>query len=213
MGHPVWPLYDLRLRTPRLELRLPNEDELAALCVVARAGVHAPDQMPFSVPWSIKESPRFEREFVQFHWLGRATWSVASWNLDLVVFLDGRPIGSQGVFARNFAVLKQVGTGSWLGSPFQGNGYGKEVRAVVLGFAFDHLGAEVAVTKAFVDNAASSGVSRSLGYEANGITRQAPEGVARELNRFRMTRDGWRSRERPPLAVEGLEGCRALFGG
>jgi hypothetical protein len=27
MGHPLWPIYDLRLRTDRLELRLPNEDE------------------------------------------------------------------------------------------------------------------------------------------------------------------------------------------
>lgn len=30
MGHPLWPLYDLRLHTPALELRVPTEDELVA---------------------------------------------------------------------------------------------------------------------------------------------------------------------------------------
>ena len=29
-GHP-WPLFDLRLRTPRLELRLPTDDDLLEL--------------------------------------------------------------------------------------------------------------------------------------------------------------------------------------
>ena len=72
MAHPLWPLYDLRLRTERLELFLPNEDELVELCQLARAGIHPPDEMPFAIPWSIKPSPRFEREFIQFHWGTRA---------------------------------------------------------------------------------------------------------------------------------------------
>ncbi|HYU50364.1 MAG TPA: hypothetical protein VEO91_10615 [Candidatus Limnocylindria bacterium] len=40
MTHPLWPLFDLRLRTERLELRLPDDDELARLCAIARAGIH-----------------------------------------------------------------------------------------------------------------------------------------------------------------------------
>ncbi len=28
-----------------------------------------------------------------------------------------------------------------------------------------------------------------------------------------MTREMWHSRQRPPVAIEGLEGCRELFGG
>src|SRR5687767_8096844 len=104
MAHPLWPLYDLRLRTRNLELRLADDAELASLCAVARAGIHPPDQMPFSVPWSTKESPRFEREFAQYHWLNRAIWARAAWSLDLTVFLDGRPIGSQGVSGRSYAI-------------------------------------------------------------------------------------------------------------
>ena len=64
MVHPLWPLFDLRLRTERLELRLPNDDEIAQLCEVARAGIHDPEEMPFAFPWTDKPSPRFEREFL-----------------------------------------------------------------------------------------------------------------------------------------------------
>ena len=31
MGHPFWPLFDLRVRTPTLELRLPTDDDLVAI--------------------------------------------------------------------------------------------------------------------------------------------------------------------------------------
>ena len=82
------------------------------------------------------------------------------------------------------------------------------MRAAVLGFAFDGLGAQVAETEAFLDNAASNGVSRALGYEENGLGSLAPEGVARVTQRFRMTAEGWRSRPRPALAIEGLDGIR-----
>ena len=56
-------------------------------------------------------------------------------------------------------------------------------------------------------------MSRSLGYEENGIGSLAPEGVPRETQRFRMTADMWRSRPRPTVTIEGLEACRDMFGG
>ncbi len=212
MAHPLWPLYDLRLRTERLELFLPDEAELVELCQLARAGIHPPDEMPFAIPWSIKPSPRFEREFIQFHWGTRATWSPADWVLELAVSLDGRLVGSQGLVARDFAVMRAVATGSWLGAEFQRRGIGKEMRGAVLTLAFDGLGAQVAETEAFVDNPASAGVSRALGYEPNGIGRLAPHGVRRDTQRFRMTLADWRSRPRPAVEIDGLDGCRELFG-
>jgi hypothetical protein len=39
-AHP-WPLFDLRVRTPNLELRLPTDDDLLELARVARAGIVA----------------------------------------------------------------------------------------------------------------------------------------------------------------------------
>ncbi|MEA2578424.1 MAG: hypothetical protein QOD78_2012 [Chloroflexota bacterium] len=208
----AWPIFGLRIRSERLVLRLPTDDDILALIDVAKAGIHPPDEMPFGVAWSVEPSPAFERGFVQHHWGVRASWTPQSWMLNLLVELDGRPIGSQSIGAKDFAIHRIVDTGSWLGRVFQGRGLGKEMRGAVLALAFDGLGARVAESAAFVDNAASNGVSRSLGYEDNGIGALAPQGVSRESQRFRMTVEGWRSRPRPPVEIEGLEPCRALFG-
>jgi RimJ/RimL family protein N-acetyltransferase len=208
----AWPLFGLRIRSERLVLRLPTDDDILALIDVAKAGIHPPDEMPFGVAWSVEPSPAFERGFLQHHWGVRGSWTPEAWMLNLLVELDGRPIGSQSIGAKDFAIHRIVDTGSWLGRAFQGRGLGKEMRGAVLAFAFDGLGARVAESAAFLDNAASNGVSRSLGYEDNGIGALAPQGVSRESQRFRMTAEGWRSRPRPPVEIEGLEACRALFG-
>jgi RimJ/RimL family protein N-acetyltransferase len=211
----AWPLFALRLRSERLVLRLPTDDDLANLLAVAQAGIHPPGEMPFGVAWSTAPSPRFEQGFLQHHWAKRGTWAPDDWWLNLLVEFDGAPIGSQTIHAERFAESRTVDTGSWLGREFQGRGFGTEMRAAVLGFAFDGLGARLAETEAFIDNAASNGVSRSLGYAESGQGSLAPEGVARPTQRFQMTVGDWRSRPRPPLVIEGLrgpDGCRAMFG-
>jgi RimJ/RimL family protein N-acetyltransferase len=208
----VWPLFGLRIRSERLVLRLPLDDEIPALIDVAKAGIHPPDQMPFGIAWTRSPSPEFERGFIQHHWAGRAHWQPDDWGLHLVVWLDGRPIGAQSLMAKRFAVHRTVNTGSWLGQAHQGQGFGKEMRGAVLAFAFEGLGARVAETEAYLDNAASNGVSRALGYVPDGYSRSAPEGVSREMQRFAMTEAVWRSRARPPVTIEGLDACRDRFG-
>lgn len=208
----LWPLFALRIRSERLVLRLPTDDDLVALIAVARAGIHTPDDMPFEIAWSTVPSPDFERSFMQHHWGFRAGWSPDSWQLNLVIELDGEPIGSQSLHATRFAVMRAVDTGSWLGREHQGKGYGREMREAVLALAFEGLGARVATTEAFLDNVASAGVSRSLGYEENGRGSLAPEGIARETQRFRMTLEDWRSRPRSAVTFEGLSECLAMFG-
>jgi len=208
----AWPLFGLRLRSEHLVLRLPTDDEILELIDLAKAGIHPPDEMPFGVAWSTIPSPAFERQFLQHHWSIRGAWSPEHWVLNLMTELDGVPIGSQSVRGTEFAIHRTVDTGSWLGRAYQGRGLGKEMRAAVLGFAFDGLGARAAETSAFLDNAGSNGVSRSLGYVENGIGSLAPEGVARPTQKFRMTVEGWRARPRPALTVEGLDACLELFG-
>ena len=188
----AWPLFGLRLRSEHLVLRLPTDDDLPAFVDLGKAGIHPPDEMPFGVAWSAQPSPAFERGFVQHHWLMRATWTPADWTLNLLVELDGRAIGTQTLAAKEFAIHRAVDTGSWLGQAFQGRGFGKEMRSAVLSLAFDGLGARSAESSAFLDNLASSGVSRSLGYADNGRGSLAPQGVARETQRFRMTVEDWR---------------------
>ena len=209
----AWPLFGLTLRTERLVLRLPTDEELLELMELARAGIHPPDEMPFGVAWSTMPSPAFERGYLAYHWGNRSGWSADGWELGLGASFDGRLIGMQGLHAREFATRRTVDTGSWVGQDFQGRGFGKEMRAALLALAFDGLGAQLAETEAFLDNAASNAVSRALGYEENGFGSLAPEGVPRETQRFRMTADMWRSRPRPTVTIEGLEACRDMFGG
>jgi RimJ/RimL family protein N-acetyltransferase len=212
MGHPTWPLYDLRLRTPLLELRLPTEDELVALCAVARAGIHDPAFMPFGVPWTDKPSPRFEREFMQHHWEVRGAWSAQRWTLTLAAFHDGEPVGFQDMSAHDFPVLREVVTGSWLGKTYQRRGFGRQMRAAVLHLAFAGLGAVVARTSAFADNPASMAVSRALGYQANGVTRDIRRGEPAEHLHLVLTRERWQAQHCSEVEVTGLDGCREMFG-
>src|SRR5215207_4538531 len=90
-----WPLFDLTLRSARLELRSPTDDDLPALLETARAGIHDPATIPFAVAWTDARGDAFDQGFLQFFWRARASWSADAWSLPLAVFVDGRPIGVQ----------------------------------------------------------------------------------------------------------------------
>ncbi len=210
----VWPTFGLRIRTPRLTLRLPDDAELARLATLAAAGVHPPDQRPFLTPWA-EGSPRDRARFVvREHWSQLASWRPNDWRLGLAVFLDAteQPIGSVTLRANDFAVTREVTTSSWLGLLYQGQGYGTEARAGLLTLAFDHLGATDATTEVFQDNHSSQGVSRRLGYQPDGISRDPRDGEVVVSDRLRLTCDRWAAVERPAVTVSGLDQARRMFG-
>jgi RimJ/RimL family protein N-acetyltransferase len=208
----AWPLFGLVIRTERLELRLPTESELVEMLALARSGIHDASSMPFGFAWTDKPSPQFERDYMKYHYSTRANWKPDDWTLDLAVWVDGQLCGTQGIRGEEFPVYRSVGTGSWLGREYQGRKIGIEMRSAALSFAFDHLGAERATSEAFIDNASSVGVSRSLGYADNGYQWMAPRGEPRQEQRFLMTREMWHSRARAPITVSGLDACRDMFG-
>ena len=206
-----WPLFDLRLRTPHLELRLPTDEDLLALVKVAREGVIDEGRTAFLVPWNELPSPAFERQFLLHCWSGRGSWSPDKWSLVLAAILDGQPVGMQEILAGDFAVRRVVSSGSWLGRRYHGSGYGTEMRAAVLSLAFDGLGALVAESGYFEGNAPSARVSEKLGYMANGDETYSVSGKPVVEHRVRVTPETWR-RDLVPVTIEGLEPCRNLFG-
>lgn len=206
-----WPLFQLRLRTPRLELRLPTLNELDALAQVSTEGVHDPRLMPFNVPWTDLPPAERARSVMQFHWRLLTDWLPNDWKLQLAVFLNGQVVGTQGINATDFAILREVNTHSWLGRRYQGQGIGTEMRAAVLDLAFAGLGTESAVTGALTDNAASNGVSRKLGYEPNGIVRTRVRDTLGYEQRFKLNRDRWQQHRTVPVQIHNLEPCRTFF--
>lgn len=212
MASPHWPLFGLRLRTERTELRPPSDEDLFELAGAAAAGIHEPGTMPFNLPWSEQPPGVLERGVVQHGWAVRARWTVDAWNVPLAVLADGEVVGSQNVFASDFRITRQIETGSWLTRARQGAGLGLEMRAAALALAFDGLGAIHCTTAAFADNPASLGVTRSLGYEADGWSVRARKGQPARLLRFRIDRDRWQAARRHQVTVEGLEPCLSMFG-
>jgi RimJ/RimL family protein N-acetyltransferase len=207
-----WPLLGLRLATPRLELRLPSDEELSELADLVAEGMHQPGSMPFLVSWPSSPPVERARALVQRHWRNRGDWSEANWSLDLAVFADGQIVGQQEISAHDYAIVRQVSTFSWLGRRHHGQGIGTEMRAAALHLAFAGLDANDATSGAFDDNEASLRVSEKLGYESDGIERLAAHGRSTVTRRLRLTRSRWEATDRPPVSISGLSLCLPMFG-
>ncbi|WP_047871325.1 GNAT family N-acetyltransferase [Nocardiopsis sp. RV163] len=207
-----FPPLGLRLTTPRLELRIPSFDDLGRLAGVAVGGVHDPDTMPFTEPWTDRPPDELALGVVQHNLGVLASWKPRDWGLNLVVVHEGAVVGVQDMRARDFAVTRQVGTGSWLGRAHQGRGIGTEMRAAVLHLAFEGLGAVAAVSSVFEGNTASERVCERLGYRGNGFDLIEVRGERVVENHYRLTRRDWAQHRTVPVAVTGLEPCLPFFG-
>lgn len=207
----VAPLYGLRLRTPRLELRLGSHEELVALARLAERGVHPPEEMPFEIPWTdhIGE-PDFLDGFLAFHETALTSWAPDEWTLNLLVWREGELVGTQGLLAERFAERRVVHTGSWLGRAHQRQGVGTEMRAAVLELAFRGLGATRAESTWFDGNSASRRVSEKLGYVEHSLSTKSPRGVPVVEHRMAIARHTWRCPMQ--VAIDGLAPCLPLFG-
>ncbi|MBT1596632.1 GNAT family N-acetyltransferase [Curtobacterium flaccumfaciens] len=201
----VWPLFGLRLMTPRLELRPLRDEDLPGLVDSAVSGVHDPARMPFGVPWTDAEPTTLARSLAQYHWKLRSGVGRDSWGVSFTVLHEGTPVGVQELHARRFATRKTVESGSWLTLAHQGHGLGTEMRAALLLFSFDHLRAEWAESSAAAWNEPSLRVSAKLGYEVNGVTRaqtradEVVDEVRVRLRREDFARPSW------SLVTEGVE--------
>ncbi|GAA3122212.1 GNAT family N-acetyltransferase [Streptosporangium carneum] len=205
-----WPLFRLRLTTPRLELRLPSLDDLDDLGDRAAEGVHDPDVMPFVFPWTHGEPADRARTTVQYHFRAWGEWSPESWKCPFVVVFEGQVVGTQELAGTDFGVTREVFSGSWLGRRFHGMGIGTEMRAAVLHLAFHGLGARYATSGAFTDNPASLAISRKLGYAADGVQVHNRLGEPAETLRLRLSRDDWTTPA--GFLIHDLEPCLPLFG-
>jgi RimJ/RimL family protein N-acetyltransferase len=207
----VWPLFGLRLRTPRLELRLGSEAEIRSLGELAERGIHPAGEMPFAVAWTDRTGrPEFRTEFEEFHRGQLAAWTPGEWHLNLLVWEAGDLVGTQTLLAADFAKTREVATGSWVGAARQGHGVGTEMRAAVLELAFSGLGAVAATSGWLEGNRASARVSEKLGYRETGVGTTIPRGVPVPHHDVRLEHGDWRTPV--PVEIVGLEPALPLFG-
>ncbi|MGW0801718.1 GNAT family N-acetyltransferase [Nonomuraea sp. NPDC002799] len=205
-----WPLFELSITTPRLELRLPSLEDLDELGDRAADGIHEEGYMPFLVPWSDVEPAERARRTVQYHFRLWSEFSRDAWAIAFVVVHEGQVAGTQEISAKSFPGTLEATTGSWLARRFQGQGIGTEMRAAVLHLAFAGLGARFATTEAFEDNHASLAVTRKLGYREDGINVYDRMGKPVVSRRFRLAREDWT--ERPGIQLHNHTKCLPLLG-
>ena len=204
-----WPLFELQLATGPVRLRPVTDTMLATLARI--------------LPDDVGLDPRRERfpgldarrdrgrRIVQGIWASRGGWSPRSWCLDMGVETDGELVGVQTLEGDDYGTLRTVDTASWLVPSARARGIGTAMRTAALGLAFDHLRAVAAVSSAVLDNHASLGVSRRLGYVENGTSRiDTGDGVA-ELQHVRLTVDTWRGAGHR-VEVSGVGPCLPWFG-
>lgn len=210
MSHPSWPLLDLRLSTPDLELRPATEADQLALAALLPDDVELD---PDATTYAVEARAGRAAVVLQGLWKALGTWRPDAWQLDLAVRAGGELIGVQTLEGTDFPRLRTVDSASWLATPTRGRGLGKQMRRAVLALAFGPLRAEAAVTSAWPDNHGSLGVSRALGYRPNGERRhRRGEGVDTMVHLL-LTRSDWLAGGGADgVRVTGVEACLPFFG-
>lgn len=205
------PLLGLRIQAGPVELRGITDDLLGPLADLAARGIHDPDTMPFSFPWTAVPPEELPKNFAQHHWKVRASFAPQKWSMELAVFWNGELAGIQGISTKDYLVTRVGETGSWLGLAFQGKGIGTAMRQVLCAFMFDHLEADHITSAAFTDNPASRAVSRKVGYTENGRHRVERLGKPATLVGLLLERDNF-VRFGHDLTVHGLPEFRRSIG-
>ena len=208
MANELWPLDDLQVVTPRLALRYVSDDLGAELALLAAKGIHGRATMPFSEPWTDVPSPELERNTLRYYWRSRAETTSKQWDLNFAVVIDGTAVGACSAHAEAFPSRRTVSTGSWLGHGYQREGIGTEMRQAVLHLIFAGFDADLAITRAWHDNAASLGVTRSLPYTQTAITGEMRRDRPDTMVEFAMTPGRWATIRRDDIRLVGIEAVR-----
>ncbi len=211
MTHRFWPVLDIRLATPLVQLRPMTEADQDELAVLLPDDVEL-DPAATSYPGRDGRAGR-GTVLHQGYWKSYGTWSPEAWRLSFVVTSGGAVVGVQELEGNDFARLGTLDSSSFLVERARGHGLGKEMRRAVLALGFGPLAAEVAVTEAWQDNAASLGVSRSLGYRPNGeALHRRGDGVDTMVH-LRLTRADWLAGDLAAgVEVAGYEAALPFFG-
>lgn len=153
------------LRTARLELRTPTNENAAAIAEAC--------QDPEIPRWTVVPSPYSLEDAQQFVELVAKSWESgdeATW----AIHHDGQLIGMIGVHDITGNVSGgQAEIGFWITAGARGNGYVTEAAGAVIDWGFTKLGLARIEWRAVAGNIASARTAQSLGFRYEGVLRQA----------------------------------------
>jgi RimJ/RimL family protein N-acetyltransferase len=201
-----WPLFGLSVAHHGLLLREATDQDVLALAHVVEDGIVQPGNELFLPRLLLGRAATCEERlanFMTYHWARRSSTTPGNWDLAFAVLVEGNVVGCQSLRARDFQLLREVGTGSYLARHVQGCGLGTRMRALVLELSFGLLGAQWA-TSGFVEgNEPSQRLSARLGYENDGIELLGAPGASAPIKsyRLRLSREHWAG-TRPPWLDE-----------
>lgn len=206
-----WPLASLTLHTPDLELRPVTEADLPALSAQLSDDL---EMDPTATRYAgLSDTENRAVALHQGYWRSVGGWRPESWALPFAIRHGDALVGSQTLEGEDFLRLRTVDSASWLTPDARGRGWGVQARAAILALAFGELGATAAITSAWHDNGASLGVSRSLGYQPNGVSTHWRDDHGDEMVHLRLTRERWMASPWPDrVEVREFEPCRPFFG-
>lgn len=211
----IYPPFDVRIVTPKVELVGATDDLLAELVPAVRDGKATADPPPWDDPSSFYEpdADRRVQGWLRGVWRGRGTLTPERWRLHFVVLLDGEAVGMQDLIGDEFDTFGTVESSSWISTDVRERGVGTETRAAILHLAFEGLGAEEAHSEAALDNVGSNRISERLGYERNGTSWATHQGKPVLGQRWRIDREMWERHRRDDITLSGVEACRSMLGG
>ncbi len=163
------------LRTPRLELALPREQDVDAIFAACQdAGIQRYTPVPF--PYERRHAEEFVQRVPKDWEAGRhLTWGIRE---------QDRLIGTIGLYRMEGDGNGEIGF--WMAPDSRGGGRLREAANAVIdwGFTADGAGLTRIEWRAVVGNIASARVASALGFRYEGLLRQA-------LANAKYRDDGW----------------------
>lgn len=189
---------DLALTGPTLRVRIPREEDAAALYAQARD-----PQVTRWFSWGPYSSAGEALSYLARLPAQREHGE----QLDLVIeHLAVGPIGICGL--SEFALRDRRATiGTWLGRPWWGTGANREAKALVCHLAFALLGLERVGAYSNVEHARSQRALERIGFQREGVLRRYHRhaGQALDVVVFGLLREEWESGPLAGVAV-GVSG-------
>ncbi|MEZ5255730.1 MAG: GNAT family N-acetyltransferase [Ilumatobacteraceae bacterium] len=209
----------LSLRANGVELRLVRDHDIPALGEVIFGLYPNPENEHFTPLLTMgaraEDVEATTRNAARYFWSNRSSMTPAQWALPMAVVRDGVTVGVQDLHATDFVETRQAASGSYLDPRVQRQGIGTTMRAMMIEFAFVHLGATSLMSGYLEGNEGSAKISSRLGYEHNGVQRLRFRDRSHLEQRLRLTVDRWadfRPRWLDDLEVDGVAELRSFLG-